>query len=173
MVPCRGNPSRLPLVPCRGNPSGLPGDNPGCLRYPNEVTRDATTIFDGPALTQMVRRPGFSEFEWGQPDPSLLPVEGIKRATTAALEEFGATALVYGAAGGPWRAGDPYLVGEHGAELVVPSSAGSVMNTRDLLSALAGGSERVIHNVLYLDGKVVYEAVTGERDRRNRRGWRG
>src|SRR5690606_32787408 len=50
----------------------------------------------------MVRRPGFSEFEWGQPDPDLLPVEGIRRATNAALNEFGPTALVYGAAEGPW-----------------------------------------------------------------------
>ena len=50
----------------------------------------------------MVRRPRFSEFESGQPDPGLLPVDGIRHATAAALEEFGPTALVYGAAGGPW-----------------------------------------------------------------------
>lgn len=78
----------------------------GCNRaspgYINQVARDETTVFDGPALTQMVRRPGFSEFDWGQPDPSLLPVEGIRRATAAALDEFGPTALVYGAAEGPW-----------------------------------------------------------------------
>lgn len=60
------------------------------------------TLTEDPVLTQMVRRPGFSEFEWGQPDPELLPVEGIRRATSAALDEFGPTALVYGAAAGPW-----------------------------------------------------------------------
>lgn len=66
------------------------------------MSPDETTLSDGPALTQMVRRPGFSEFDWGQPDPDLLPVDGIRRATAAALDEFGPTALVYGAAEGPW-----------------------------------------------------------------------
>jgi 2-aminoadipate transaminase len=78
----------------------------GCNRaspgYISEVARDETTMFDDPALTQMVRRPGFSEFDWGQPDPDLLPVDGIRRAASAALDEFGPTALAYGAAEGPW-----------------------------------------------------------------------
>jgi DNA-binding transcriptional MocR family regulator len=45
-------------------------------------------------------RPGFIEFVWGQPDPDLLPVEALRRATPLALEQFGAETLAYGSAAG-------------------------------------------------------------------------
>lgn len=45
-------------------------------------------------------RPGFIEFVWGQPDPALLPVEALRRATPLALEQFGAETLAYGSAAG-------------------------------------------------------------------------
>ena len=44
--------------------------------------------------------------------------------------------------GGPVVGGQPYLVGERGPELVVPSSSGQVLNTRET-SALGGNSVNV------------------------------
>jgi DNA-binding transcriptional MocR family regulator len=57
-------------------------------------------FLDAPQSTQMVLREGFVEFTWGQPDPDLLPVAAMRRATEAALKEFGADVLGYGAANG-------------------------------------------------------------------------
>jgi DNA-binding transcriptional MocR family regulator len=53
-----------------------------------------------PQSTQMTLREGFIEFTWGQPDPALLPVEAMRRATESALKEYGADTLGYGAASG-------------------------------------------------------------------------
>jgi DNA-binding transcriptional MocR family regulator len=50
---------------------------------------------------QLLLRSGISEFGWGHPDPTLLPVEGIARATELALRRDGARALAYGAEQGP------------------------------------------------------------------------
>jgi DNA-binding transcriptional MocR family regulator len=50
----------------------------------------------------MVLREGYSEFNFGQPDPDLLPVEEVGRAPGAALASFGAEALAYGAPEGAW-----------------------------------------------------------------------
>jgi DNA-binding transcriptional MocR family regulator len=55
-----------------------------------------------PPSTQMVLREGFSEFNFGQPDPDLLPIEAMRRAPLAALEAFGADLLAYGAPEGAW-----------------------------------------------------------------------
>lgn len=51
--------------------------------------------------TQMVRRAGFIEFAWGQPDPDLLPVEALQRAAAETLTQAGEQALAYGAPAGP------------------------------------------------------------------------
>jgi phage-related minor tail protein len=45
------------------------------------------------------------------------------------------------ASGGPMMAGQPYLVGERGPEIVVPSRSGTVMNSN--LSSKVGGSQQV------------------------------
>jgi DNA-binding transcriptional MocR family regulator len=50
----------------------------------------------------MVLREGYCEFNFGQPDPDLLPVEAVGRAPAAALAAFGAEALAYGAPEGAW-----------------------------------------------------------------------
>jgi DNA-binding transcriptional MocR family regulator len=55
-----------------------------------------------PPSTQMVLREGYSEFNFGQPDPDLLPVDAVGRAPSAALAAFGAEALAYGAPEGAW-----------------------------------------------------------------------
>lgn len=58
------------------------------------------------------------------------------------------------ASGGPVSAGTPYIVGEQGQELFVPSTNGTIIPN----GALSGG-EVVIHNYIYLDGDKVGESV--------------
>ena len=50
----------------------------------------------------MVLRAGYYEFNFGQPDPDLLPVEAMRRAPAAAFAAFGAELLAYGAPEGAW-----------------------------------------------------------------------
>lgn len=57
-------------------------------------------LLDAPQSTQLVLRPGIIELNWGQPDPALLPVEAIRRAALAMLDQAGRDALSYGAAAG-------------------------------------------------------------------------
>ncbi len=52
-------------------------------------------------IVQIVHRPGVIDLAWGHPDPALLPVAGLQRAATAALERYGAEALAYGSERGP------------------------------------------------------------------------
>jgi DNA-binding transcriptional MocR family regulator len=51
--------------------------------------------------TQMSLRPGFLDLGLGHPDPTLLPVAAMQRATTRILETLGGEALSYGWAAGP------------------------------------------------------------------------
>src|SRR6478736_4757436 len=55
-----------------------------------------------PPSTQMVLREGYYEFNFGQPDPDLLPLEAMRRAPAAALQTFGSEMLAYGAPEGAW-----------------------------------------------------------------------
>jgi DNA-binding transcriptional MocR family regulator len=52
-------------------------------------------------VVQFVQRPSIVELGWGHPDPSLLPVEMMRRATEAALSRHGSDALQYGSIPGP------------------------------------------------------------------------
>lgn len=55
-----------------------------------------------PPSTQMVLREGYCEFNFGQPDPDLLPVDAMRRACSAAIEAFSPDLLAYGAPEGAW-----------------------------------------------------------------------
>lgn len=55
-----------------------------------------------PSSTQMVLREGYCEFNFGQPDPDLLPVDAMRQAAAAAIDTFGADLLAYGAPEGAW-----------------------------------------------------------------------
>jgi DNA-binding transcriptional MocR family regulator len=55
-----------------------------------------------PPSTQMVLREGYCEFNFGQPDPDLLPLDALRRAPAAALDLFGSDMLAYGAPEGAW-----------------------------------------------------------------------
>lgn len=66
-------------------------------------------------IIQMSARPGVIELGFGQPDPALLPAEGLRCAADAALARWGASALAYGAERGP----GPLLewLGQHLAQI--------------------------------------------------------
>ena len=51
--------------------------------------------------TQMARRPGLLDLGLGHPDPSLLPIAAMQRASAHILDTFGSEALSYGWATGP------------------------------------------------------------------------
>lgn len=48
-------------------------------------------------------RPGIVEFDWGHPDPALLPVDALAAASADALARHGRAALAYGPQQGPGR----------------------------------------------------------------------
>jgi 2-aminoadipate transaminase len=50
---------------------------------------------------QFVARDGIIDLGWGHPDPDLLPVDGIRRASARALDRYGPDALNYGYPAGP------------------------------------------------------------------------
>jgi lambda family phage tail tape measure protein len=78
------------------------------------------------------------------------------RANTVALfrNVLGAagTALGFRAMGGPVTAGQPYVVGERGAELFVPSTSGTIVPNLGTSNAGAlGGSSNVVYNINAVD----------------------
>jgi 2-aminoadipate transaminase len=52
-------------------------------------------------VLQLFERPGIIELTWGHPDPALLPVAALRRAASAALDQFGSDAMQYGHPAGP------------------------------------------------------------------------
>jgi 2-aminoadipate transaminase len=52
-------------------------------------------------LRQAEPRPGIIDLALGHPDPSLLPVDGLKHAIARVMESYGTDALAYGAPAGP------------------------------------------------------------------------
>lgn len=52
-------------------------------------------------IVQRIDDPSILDLGWGHPDPTLLPVEEIRRGAEAALKRFGADALQYGHVAGP------------------------------------------------------------------------
>ncbi len=51
--------------------------------------------------TQNVLRPNVVELTFGEPDPALLPVDGLRAAAAAAFDRYGPRMLAYGAERGP------------------------------------------------------------------------
>jgi TP901 family phage tail tape measure protein len=69
-------------------------------------------------------------------------------------------ALEFRARGGPIAAGQPYIVGEEGPELIVPSGAGTVMTAGQTAGMLSGGTYNVTVNMPPgADGNQVVEAL--------------
>ena len=50
------------------------------------------------------------------------------------------------ASGGAVQAGQPYVTGEHGRELFVPSSAGRVLSVAQSKAAVGGGGDQITVN---------------------------
>src|SRR6266849_10004202 len=52
-------------------------------------------------VLQLFERPGIIELTWGHPDLALLPVAALRRASAAALDQYGPEAMQYGHPAGP------------------------------------------------------------------------
>lgn len=65
-----------------------------------------------------------------------------------------ATGIKKGASGGQFHSGEPYLVGERGPELIVPSSAGTIMNNHNTKNALGGGGGTVVNQTINVQSGV-------------------
>lgn len=50
---------------------------------------------------QFIDRPGVLDLAWGHPDPTLLPVEGLRNAAARVFDHYGSDAVNYGYAAGP------------------------------------------------------------------------
>lgn len=86
------------------------------------------------------------------------------RASTVSLFKsvFGSlgTALGFRANGGPVAAGMPYVVGERGAELFVPSSSGTIISNSQLSKGDSGfGSTNVVYNINAVDASSFRQLV--------------
>jgi hypothetical protein len=75
---------------------------------------------------------------------------------------FGANGIFgsHQAAGGPVRAGVPYIVGERRAEVFVPGENGRILpSVPDAMRGWAGG-DTVLHTHIDLDGREVADVVS-------------
>jgi phage-related minor tail protein len=54
------------------------------------------------------------------------------------------------AAGGPVSGGSPYIVGERGPELFVPSNSGAIVPTHRLADSMVGGQPQIVYNGPYI-----------------------
>lgn len=87
------------------------------------------------------------------------------RASTVSLFKnvFGSlgTALGFRAGGGPVAAGQPYVVGERGAELFVPSTGGTIVSNGQLRGdgGVGIGSSNVVYNINAVDASSFKQLV--------------
>jgi DNA-binding transcriptional MocR family regulator len=72
---------------------------------------------------QLVLRPGIIDLGWGHPDPALMPIEAMRHATAAALDVYGADALMYGAdpGAGPLRSWLAERIGQREGRTPAPA----------------------------------------------------
>jgi DNA-binding transcriptional MocR family regulator len=68
-------------------------------RRDKPVVRQGSCVISFPTV-QLAIKPGVIDLAWGQPDPKLLPVAAMQRATAIALQKFGSDTLAYGADAG-------------------------------------------------------------------------
>lgn len=110
-------------------------------------------------------RPGTSSHEFGQAvdvsdastfDRIMAMAPAYARLMNNVPGDFSHFSVSGRAAGGPVVAGVPYVVGERGRELFVPSQSGHILP--GFARPSLGGGDTVIHSVLQLDGRTVYES---------------
>jgi hypothetical protein len=80
------------------------------------------------------------------------------------------------AEGGPTYAGQPYLVGERGPELIVPSQSGFMLNAEQTAQALAGNGGHTFNIAITVpggDAPAISRAIAGELRRALRSGVSG
>jgi hypothetical protein len=78
----------------------------------------------------------------------VLVVQRLVGGITTALGFPSAAPVPALAAGGPVRAGQPHVVGEHGRELFVPQTAGRVLSVAQAQNAVGGGGTVVVNQTI-------------------------
>lgn len=68
-----------------------------------------------------------AETNLGRVKARILEIEGVHTATIVVNDTYTAGGVQRRAGGGPVNAGQPYLIGERGPELMVPNSSGTVV----------------------------------------------
>jgi 2-aminoadipate transaminase len=92
-------------------------------------------------IVQRTSTEGLIDLAWGHPDPALLPVEALRRASAAALDHYGSAALEYGSSAGP----GPLL-----EWLIDGISALEDRTPRSDQIAITGGNSQALDQVLHL-----------------------
>jgi len=116
----------------------------------------------------MTFRPNFIELMWGQPDPNLLAVDAMRRASANAFDRWGAQALHYGFFNGPgplieWlqariQAHEHMAVSEH--EILI--TGGNSLGFDQLLTLHTQPSD-----VVFVESPTYYIAINILRDHPN------
>jgi len=74
---------------------------------------------------------------------------------------FGGLSLPGRAAGGPVSGGSPYIVGERGPELFVPSGSGAIVPNNRLADAMGGSQPQVVYNGPYIASMSAIDTQSG------------
>lgn len=89
------------------------------------------------------------------------------KAQAIALINMGLKAMGFGiqlpgrAAGGPVSGGSPYIVGERGPELFVPSGSGAIVPNHRLADAMGGSQPQVVYNGPYIASMNAIDTQSG------------
>ena len=89
--------------------------------------------------------------------PSIYPFRKLKVGDSFIIPDGKVAAVKKAAGGGPVNSGAPYLVGERGPELFVPSMAGQVVPSY----AMSGTSTVNNYNIQAIDVKSFEERIMG------------
>lgn len=74
---------------------------------------------------------------------------------------FGGLSLPGKAAGGPVSGGTPYIVGERGPELFVPSGSGAIVPNHRLADSMGGSQPQVVYNGPYIANMSAIDTQSG------------
>lgn len=74
---------------------------------------------------------------------------------------FGGLSLPGKAAGGPVSGGTPYIVGERGPELFVPSGSGAIVPNHRLADSMGGSQPQVVYNGPYIASMSAIDTQSG------------
>ena len=95
---------------------------------------------------------------------ALMELPGAKTAVSVTKKAFTAVSDIFRATGGPVASNTPYIVGEVGPELFVPSASGTIIPNHALKPAMGGGNSSVYmtFNIGQVVGQKQYALEMGD-----------